>query len=149
MSRLISCFFIFALVVPMHAALPGADALAQLIAKSFDTNSDDLIDAGEWQAGVADGFSKLDKNSDGSIQGTEMDALKGDIASETGEVAALFVVGLIKQVPMSLDSDKNMSVSRKEYDELSLGVFGKLDADKSNNLTLAEVAELPVKLLAK
>ncbi|MFO1483826.1 MAG: hypothetical protein U1F71_10750 [Verrucomicrobiaceae bacterium] len=131
------------------AALPGAESLAKLIAKEFDTNSDENIDAGEWQSGIADGFTKLDTNGDGSIKAEEADHLKADIAEESGDIAATLIVALIKQVLTSLDTDKDTAVSRKEYDELSLSIFGKLDADKNNNLTLAELAELPVKLVTE
>jgi len=133
---------------PVTAALPGAESLAKLIAKQFDTNTDDKIDAGEWQTGIADGFGKLDANGDGSIKSEEVDELKSDIAQASNDIAALLVVELIKQLLTGLDADKDMSVSRKEYDELSLSVFAKLDTDKNNSLVLAELAELPVRLLA-
>lgn len=133
----------------LSAALPGAESLAKLIAKQFDTNSDSLIDAGEWQTGIAESFSKLDANNDGSIKPEEADSLKADIAQDSGDIAAAIVVLLIQQILSALDSDGDMAVSRKEYDELSLTIFTRLDADKSNNLTLAELAELPMKLITK
>lgn len=133
---------------PASAALPGAESLAKLIAKQFDTNSDEKIDAGEWQTGVADGFTHLDANGDGSIKNDEVDQLKGAIAEESGDIAALLIVELIKQVLSSLDSNKDKAVSRKEYDELSLSIFGKLDRDKNGSLTITELTELPASLLA-
>ncbi|MBE2283306.1 MAG: hypothetical protein IAE77_07575 [Prosthecobacter sp.] len=149
MSRLLVIFALIASVVPSMAALPGADALAKLIAKEFDTNADEKIDAGEWQTGVADGFTQLDSSADGSIQTDEVYDLKGDIAEESGDIAALLIVELIKQVLTGLDTDKDKAVSRKEYDELSQSIFGRLDADKNSHLTLAELAELPLKMVAK
>lgn len=143
---------LFALLLastPLTAALPGAESLAKLITKQFDTNSDDLIDAGEWQTGIADSFSKLDANNDGLIKPEESKNLQGDIAEESGDIAATLIVALIQQVLSALDSDGDKAVSRKEYDELSLTIFGRLDADKNNSLTLAELSELPVKLITK
>ncbi|MBL9183841.1 MAG: EF-hand domain-containing protein [Verrucomicrobiaceae bacterium] len=133
----------------LTAALPGAESLAKLITKQFDTNSDDLIDAGEWQTGIAESFSKLDANNDGLIKPEESENLKEDIAEESGDIAATLIVALIQQVLSALDSDGDKAVSRKEYDELSLTIFGRLDADKNNSLTLAELSELPVKLITK
>lgn len=149
MNRLIVSLALLASVVPSMAALPGTESLARLIAKEFDTNADEKIDAGEWQTGVADGFTQLDSNADGSIQTDEVDDLKEDIAEESGDIAALLIVELIKQVLTGLDTDKDKAVSRKEYDELSQSIFGRLDADKNGHLTLAELAELPLKMVAK
>jgi Ca2+-binding EF-hand superfamily protein len=142
-------FVVFLLSASIHAALPGAESLAKLITKQFDTNSDSIIDAGEWQTGIADSFSKLDANNDGLIKPEESESLKGEIAEESGDIAAVLIVALIQQVLTALDSDGDKAVSRKEYDELSLTIFTRLDADKSNSLTLAELSELPVKLIAK
>ena len=131
------------------AALPGAESLARLIIHEFDTNTNDAIDAGEWQAGIAGSFDKLDANGDGSLQGDEAESLNKDISKQTGELAAGFIVALVKQAVLSLDSDGNNLVSRKEYDTLSTDIFTKLDADKNNSLSLAELSELPVKLFTK
>ncbi len=147
MKRLFVVFLLCS--ASIHAALPGAELLAKLITKQFDTNSDSIIDAGEWQTGIADSFSKLDANNDGLIKPEESENLKGEIAEESGDIAAVLIVALIQQVLTALDSDGDKAVSRKEYDELSLTIFTRLDADKSNSLTLAELSELPVKLIAK
>jgi hypothetical protein len=58
-------------------------------------------------------------------------------------------VALVKQAVLSLDSDGNKLVSRKEYDILLTDVFTKLDADQNNSLSLEELSDLPVKLFAK
>lgn len=133
----------------LHAAVPGGEALASLISGEFNTNSDNKLDAGEWQTGIGESFGKLDANGDGSIAPDETDSRNDDIASKTGDLAALLVVGLIKQVIASLDTDGDKLVSRKEYDQLSLGIFTKLDVDKNNRLSQAELADLPLKLLIK
>lgn len=133
----------------IHAAVPGGEALAGLITDEFDTNSDQVLDAGEWQAGIGESFGKLDANGDGSIAPDEAGSLSSEIAEKTGELAAALVVGLIKQAIASLDSDGDNLVSRKEYNKLSLDIFGKLDTNKNNSLTQTELADLPVKLLAK
>ena len=133
----------------LPAAIPGAESLAKLITAEFDTNADGVIDQGEWQNGIANGFDKLDSNRDGSARPDEADALTKDLAEDSGDFAAGLIVALIKQVLISLDADGDKSVSRKEYDALSDGIFTKLDADKNSRLTLAEISELPLKLIAK
>ncbi|WP_395749529.1 hypothetical protein [Prosthecobacter sp.] len=133
----------------LRAAVPGAESLAKLIAHEFDTNSDDKLDQGEWQNGISGSFDKLDTNRDGSIKTDEVDALSNDIAAEAGDIGGVIIVALIKQVLLTLDTDKDKAVSRKEYDTLTDGIFTKLDTDKNSSLTLAELSELPEKILAK
>jgi Ca2+-binding EF-hand superfamily protein len=130
-----------------RAALPGADALAELITSQFDTNADSILDSGEWQGGVADGFDKMDQNSDGDIADAEVDALSGDIAKETGDIATVLVVALVKKVVFTLDADANKLVSKKEYIESAEGIFKKLDANNDGSVTQDELAELPTKAI--
>lgn len=131
----------------LNAAIPGAEALGKLITSQFDTNSDALIDQGEWQSGIGNSFEKLDTNQDGTIKGEEIDGLSEDIAKESGSIAGTLVVVLIKQLIMSLDSDRDKAVSRAEYDKPTESIFTKLDADKNASLTLAELSELPSHLV--
>lgn len=133
----------------LHAALPGGDALAGLIIGEFDGDSDALVSRAEWERGVGGSFGMLDENGDGSIAAQEVDALKGEIARQTGEVSAGLIVAIVKQVLLTLDANKDRLVSRKEYDALALGIFDKLDADRNGSLTRAELAELPVRLITR
>ena len=137
-----------ALLAPLHAALPGSDALAGLILGEFDKDSDSQVARTEWDRGINDSFSTLDRNNDESIAGNEVDILKADIAEQTGELTAGVVLAIIKQAVLSLDADKDKLVSRKEYETLARGIFDKLDTDKNGSLTRAELSELPTKLIA-
>ena len=132
----------------LPAAVPGADALAKLITSEFNTNSDEIVDQGDWQHGIDESFGKLDSNGDGSIKPDEVDGMSADIVKESGEIGGVIIVALIKQALLSLDADGDKSVSRKEYDALADSIFAKLDTDKSASLTLAELAGLPAKLIA-
>lgn len=140
---------IFASGDSLTAAIPGSESLAKLIAAEFDTNSDDILDQGEWQSGIAASFGKLDSNNDGSVKPDEVDGMQEDISKETGDVGGVIIVALIKQVLLSLDSDGDNAVSRKEYDTLADKVFEKLNADKGAGLTIAELSELPTKLIVR
>jgi hypothetical protein len=137
------------LAVTAPAALPGAESLAKLIVAEFDTNSDGSLDAGEWQGGIDGSFGDMDANGDGHVDPAEADDLTEDIAEEAGETVATVIVALIKQILLNLDTDGDKLISRKEYSALSIGLFNKLDTDKSNALSLPELSELPVKLLVK
>ena len=147
-SLLISLLFVFSAHM-LRAAVPGAESLAKLITHEFDTNSDGILDQGEWQGGIARSFDQLDKNHDGSIKPEEVYALSGDLAEEAGEIVGTILVALIKQALLTLDQDGDKAVSRKEFDALTDGIFTKLDADKNGSLTLAELSDLPVKMVMK
>lgn len=145
---LITFLFVFG-THTLRAAVPGAEALAKLIAQEFDTNADGLLDQGEWQNGIGGSFDKMDTNRDGSIKPEEVDAMGDDIAAEAGDIGGVVLVALIKQALLTLDQDGDKAVSRKEFDALTDGIFTKLDADKSASLTPAELSDLPVKMLTK
>lgn len=131
----------------ISAALPGGDALAGLILSQFDTNSDQSVDAGEWQSGILRSFDDMDRNGDGKITGEEISSLQEDIAKETGDLAAGVVTLLIKKVILSLDKDHSDSVSHDEYSVNAEDFFKVLDADKNGTLSKAELADLPVKMV--
>jgi Ca2+-binding EF-hand superfamily protein len=149
MSRPLSlAFALLVLASPStQAALPGGEALASLILHQFDTNSDGFVDAGEWQSGIARSFDDMDGNGDNKLTGSEIDSLQSEIAKETGELAAGIVVTLIKKVILTLDTDKDQAVSRKEYDANAEGFFKTLDVDKNGTLSKPELADLPVKMI--
>jgi hypothetical protein len=131
----------------LHAALPGGDALGGLITENFDDNADALVDRDEWLGGIGDSFSTIDTSGDNAIVPDEIDGLRKEIATQTGDGTATLIVAIIKQLILLLDTDRNQSVSREEYEALGGGVFDKLDANKDGTLSRAELAALPVKLL--
>ena len=147
-TLLITFLFVFG-THTLPAAVPGAEALAKLITQEFDTNADSILDQGEWQNGIAGSFDKMDTNHDGSIKPEEVDGMSDDIAAEAGDIGGVILVALIKQALLTLDQDGDKAVSRKEFDALTIGIFSKLDADKDASLTLAELSDLPVKMLRK
>lgn len=137
----------FAAAPVSQAAIPGADLLVNLITKEFDSNADGIIDAGEWQSGCLLGFDQMDANQDGSISVAEIDALKGPIAEEMGDFGASVAVVLIKQILMALDKNGDKLISREEYSTGCEAFFKKLDANGDGQVSKAELAEMPTKLL--
>ena len=117
-----------------------------MILREFDTNSDGTLDTGEWHGGISASYERLDANGDDSLAPSEVDELRADIASESGEVAALVVVAVIKVVLLSLDKNNDQLISREEYGALTEDIFKKLDQDDDGALSITELAELPLKL---
>lgn len=146
---LILSLVLFSLACSVRAAVPGADIIATLIAKHFDSNSDDSIDTGEWQSGMKSSFTDMDADSNGSLSAADIDELKDSIKGEAGDFGAAVVLALIKQIVFSLDKDADKLVSEKEFTEGGDGMFKKLDADSDGKLSKAELADLPSRLLAK
>jgi hypothetical protein len=132
----------------LRAALPGGDALGGLITDNFDGNADAVVDRDEWRSGIGDSFSTIDASGDNAIVPDEIDGLRKDIATQTGDGTAALLVAIIKQVILFLDTDKDQRVSREEYEALGGGIFDKLDANKDGKLERTELATLPVKLIA-
>jgi Ca2+-binding EF-hand superfamily protein len=139
------------LSLPLFASQNTGEAggpLAGLILKHFDLNTDEKLDAGEWQEGLRGSFSSLDADADGLIQISEVDALREDIAEDTGELVAGLVLVVIRSILSSLDSDGDKAVSREEFGKLSTELFTRMDADKDGTLSREELASLPAKLSA-
>ncbi len=152
LRRMKPLFIIILFIFNAHtlpAAVPGAESLARLITQEFDTNADGILDQGEWQNGIAGSFDQMDTNHDGSIKPEEVDGMSDDIAAEAGDIGGVILVALIRQSLLALDQDGDKAVNRKEFNTLTDGLFTKLDADKNASLTLAELSELPVKIMTK
>ena len=146
-ARALLLLVLLAITPAVFSAIPGADALINLITKEFDANADDLIDTGEWQNGCLRGFDEMDTNQDGSISAAEIEGLKGPISEEIGDFGASVSVLLIKQILMTLDKNGDMLISKQEYLAGCEAFFKKLDANGDGQLSKAEVAELPIRLL--
>jgi Ca2+-binding EF-hand superfamily protein len=146
--RILSLAIAACILTPTHAAeFPGASLLVDLLMK-FDTNSDDKLDAGEWEKGIVEGFDEMDMNGDGKITSEELAKLKGPITEEHGTVAGLILPPLIDKLVMTQDTNKDGAVSREEYKSTSTKLWTALDADKDGLLTRAELLELPNRVLA-
>ena len=140
---------VFSAAFSVQAAVPGADVIGTLIARHFDSNSDDVIDLGEWQSGMKSSFADMDADSNRSLSATDIDEMQDSLKSEAGDIGAAVVVALIKQIVFSLDKDGDKLVSEKEFTEGGDAMFKKLDADNDGKLSKAEMSDLPSRLFAK
>lgn len=137
------------LSAPSRAAVPGAETLADMILSEFDTNSDGIIDAGEWQSGIEKSFDDIDEDHDGKITSEEIDALAGPISESTGTLGAKVATVLVKKLLMLLDKNGDGVITKDEYKEGCEAMFKKLDANHDGKLSKEELLELPVKAFAK
>lgn len=129
-----------------QAALPGAEALADLIIDQFDSNGDTITAIDEWKAGMGSSFRVMDADGDGAVSGNELDDLGDPIGARVGDVGAKLIVPLVKRVVLSLDKDKNGVVSQAEFSGRTEAVFKRLDADENGSLARTELAQLPIRL---
>ena len=132
-----------------QAEIPGADALGSLIGEQFDTNENGEIDTGEWNTGIANGFDSLDADGSGGVEAAEIDELGDPIREQFGDLGGALVVALVKAVVLTLDTDKNKTVSREEYNRETEKFLKKLDSNGDGSVSEAELRSLPAKLLAK
>ena len=136
------------IAAPLRAVeLPGAGALAEIILNRFDTNGDSKLDLGEWHAGVADSFGEMDLDRDEKITAAELDDIGQAVAGETGGAAGALLAKLIKTLVLTMDADKDGSVSREEYRKVADALFARLDTNKDAEVTRDELLSLPLKML--
>ncbi len=148
-ATFLSAIIFTSVVAPLRAVeLPGAGALADIILKRFDTNRDAKLDLGEWQAGVKDSFAEMDGDGDGKITAAELDVVGEGIAKETGASVGPLLAKLIKSLVLTMDADKDGSVSREEYTKVADTLFAKLDTNQDAEVTREELLSLPLKMLA-
>ncbi|EDY17042.1 Calcium-binding EF-hand-containing protein [Chthoniobacter flavus Ellin428] len=146
---LLSCFFLLVGVLPAAAQLPGMESLAGLIISQFDRDHDGNVDINEWQNGANDGFVEMDKDQDGFISESEVDALSDDISEEIGRLGAAAAVVLIKKILFTFDTDHDHRISKAEYEAGCTALFKLLDTNHDKLLTKAELAELPIRLFQR
>jgi Ca2+-binding EF-hand superfamily protein len=144
---LLAAFLVLA--CPAFAQLPGAETLAGLVIQQFDKDHDGNVDINEWQNGALDGFVQMDRDEDGFISDSELDALTDELADEVGKLGAVACVALIKKILFTFDTDKDGRISKAEYEAGCAKLFKMLDANHDGIVTKAELADLPLKLFSR
>ena len=124
--------------------------LADVMIEYLDTNSDHVIDIGEYQVGCARGFGEMDTDGDGFITKKELEAL-GGMLIKSGENALVATASgvLLASWIKSMDADGDGRVSRDEFLKGCGKYFDKLDENKDQKLTRDELLALPAKILTK
>lgn len=137
---------VFFFATPAFAQLPGMDMLASLVVKQFDRDNDGNVDINEWQNGTNDGFVEMDRDQDGFVSESELDALADPISEEVGKFGAAACVILIKKILFTFDTDHDRRISKAEYETGCAAIFKMLDVNHDSLLTKAELADLPVRV---
>ena len=127
--------------------IPGSSALAGVILDQYDDNTNDILDAGEWQTGSEDGYSKLDQNGDGKVSKEETKGIAGLVGNEVGEVTAKLISPIIVSALLTFDKDDDKEVTEKEFHDEMNKLFKKLDINSDAEVTRKELKLLPLKLL--
>jgi Ca2+-binding EF-hand superfamily protein len=111
----------------------------------FDTNKDDKVSKAEWDAG----FTKLDKNADGSLSNAELRAARQTDTTDQPTAPTP------QSVLTAADTDKNNSISTTEWQAYTptgsdgqplnltaaqkTAVFNRIDTNDDSKITLAEL----------
>lgn len=137
---------LFFFAAPAFAQLPGMDMLAGLVVKQFDRDNDGNLDINEWQNGTNDGFIEMDRDQDGFVSESELDALADPISEEVGKFGAAACVILVKKILFTFDTDHDRRISKAEYETGCAAIFKMLDVNRDSLLTKAELADLPLRV---
>jgi Ca2+-binding EF-hand superfamily protein len=114
--------------------------------KMMDANGDGKVTTAEHAAGARNMFVELDADKDGKVTAPEMDAAhagmksKGEHAGKHHEMSSAQKIAVI-------DKNKDGAVSAEEHAKGSKEMFGKMDADRSGDLTWQECKEGHEKLM--
>ena len=140
-------FSVFGMALSQAIDIPGSSALAGVILNQYDNNTNDILDAREWQTGSEDGDSKLDQNRDGKVSKEETKEISGIVANEVGEVTAKLISPIIVSALLTFDKDDDKEVTEKEFHDEMDKLFKKLDTNSDAKVTRKELKLLPLKLL--
>jgi len=125
--------------------------LAGVMIEYLDTNSDHVIDLGEFQSGCDRGMGEMDLDGDGFLSDKELGGLGAMLAEskEAGGFVATAAGVLLASWMKTMDADHDGRVSRDEFKTGCQEYFTKLDANKDNTLARDELLALPARILGK
>lgn len=140
-------FSVFGMTSSQAIEIPGASALAGVILNQYDNNTNDILDAEEWQTGSEHGYSKLDQNGDGKVSKEETKEIAGIVGNEVGEVTAKLIAPIIASALLTFDKDDDKEVTEKEFHDEMDKLFKKLDTNSDAEVTRKELKLLLLKLV--
>ena len=97
--------------------------------KSADTDRDQRISRDEADVLEVKRFSRLDRDSDGTVTVEEIDRLLSERIARQRE-----------SILRRLDADRDRSITRAEIDARTADMFATLDADGDGGITTEEIA---------
>ena len=97
--------------------------------KSADTDRDQRISRDEADVLEVKRFSRLDRDSDGTVTAEEIDRLLSERIARQRE-----------RILRRLDADRDRSITRAEIDARTADMFATLDSDGDGGITIEEIA---------
>ncbi|GLK54709.1 Ca2+-binding EF-hand superfamily protein [Methylopila capsulata] len=140
-------------LAPLAASAAAGDARqdrlqkrAEMMSKRFDKldkNKDGAVDKTEMEAASARAFDKADTNKDGVIDETEAKAIRDRMAERRGDRPAK---ANRKDRLERADVDKDGKITRDEFAASATPWLMRADSDKDGKVTKAELDEYVGKL---
>jgi hypothetical protein len=125
--------------------------LADVMIAYLDTNNDQAIDFGEYQAGCERGFGELDTDGDGFISDKEL-AQVGNMLAESKEASGLVAAAagvILASWIKTMDTDHDGRVSLAEFKKGCDEYSAKLDTNHDNMISRDELLALPARIIGK
>ncbi|WP_421994489.1 EF-hand domain-containing protein [Roseococcus sp.] len=116
--------------------------------QQYDTNRDGQVTRAEYDPIRAETFRRTDANKDGSLSEVEYVAeYAGRLRLQYGEreIDDAFLRAIVQASPRfeSIDRDRNLSISREEYDAVAQRTFDRADLNRDGVVTAADWDALP------
>lgn len=120
----------FGLLLAGAGAVAAADySIGSRWFSSADTDHDQRISRAEADTLEVKRFSRLDRDSDGTVTVAEIDQYLSERIARQRE-----------SILRRLDADRDRSVTRAEIDARTADMFATLDADSDGGITVEEIA---------
>lgn len=137
-------------------AAPSPEAVAAMrqrfrdsFLQQYDTNRDGTVTRAEYDPVRDEMFRRTDANKDGSLSEVEYVAeYAGRLRLQYGaarEVDDAFLRSIVQASRRfeSIDRDRNLSISREEYDAVANRTFSRADTNRDGVVTAADWDALP------
>ncbi|MDB5411744.1 MAG: hypothetical protein JWR10_79 [Rubritepida sp.] len=116
--------------------------------QQYDTNRDGTVTRAEYDPIRAETFRRTDANKDGSLSEVEYVAeyagrLRLQYAAREIDDAFLRSIVQASQRFESIDRDRNLLISREEYDTVANRTFSRADTNRDGTVTAPDWDALP------
>lgn len=124
-----ACSFAVPVLLLATLAAPAPAQSAQDRFAQLDSNGDELVDQGEYEAGARASFASMDTNRDGWIT---LDELRASLDPNAGGIGA---DGLARQQLAAMDLNDDNLISQDEFVAFADQSMSTFDKDGNGRLT--------------